>query len=198
MSETGPISPARLAQLLAGLSTSLSAILAKMDNPSDPITNDVLNRWGRQLGQIDLARYLGVACGPTNPIDVEDTGLNTNPERYRQEHGGSFGELVIVASGAGGQQIIRITPPNPVGESLVFRLKEVSVRHSGTSDTVVSVRVVGEAIDRLTLDVRARTTREWESEIGRVVGQTLTVVARSSDVAGGTTYVSGSYIEANV
>jgi hypothetical protein len=31
---------------------------------------DVIDRWARQLGQIDLARYMGAACGPGNPIDV--------------------------------------------------------------------------------------------------------------------------------
>lgn len=129
---------------------------------------------------------------------TQDTGVHTNPERYRQQYGGSFGELMIVLAGAVGQQIIRVTPASATGQNLVFRLKEITVRHTGTSDTVVSIRVLTETIDRLSFDVRAGTTREWESEIGRVIGQTLTVVARSSDVTGGTTYVSGSYLEANV
>lgn len=35
---------------------------------TDPV--DISDRWTRQLGQIDLQRYLGLPCGPLNPIDV--------------------------------------------------------------------------------------------------------------------------------
>lgn len=35
---------------------------------TDPV--DISDRWTRQLGQIDLQRYLGLPCGPANPIDV--------------------------------------------------------------------------------------------------------------------------------
>ena len=32
---------------------------------------DVIDRWGRELGQIDLARYNGAAPGLTNPIHTQ-------------------------------------------------------------------------------------------------------------------------------
>jgi len=36
---------------------------------------------------MDLKQYLNAPCGPANPIDVQDTGLNTNPRRYESDYG---------------------------------------------------------------------------------------------------------------
>jgi len=50
-----------------------------------PAGVDVTDRWARQLGMIDLERYLGVACGPANPLDNQTIvgGAVIDPRQIR-------------------------------------------------------------------------------------------------------------------
>jgi hypothetical protein len=69
-------------------------ILARCDVAGNLLVNaifapgavvDVSNRWPRELGQVDLARYLGVACGPANPLDTRIivAGAAIDPRQIR-------------------------------------------------------------------------------------------------------------------
>lgn len=58
---------------------------------------DLTDRWARQLGLVDVSRYLGAAVGPANPVDVRDTGINTNPRRYEKDNG--FRSPVVARAG---------------------------------------------------------------------------------------------------
>lgn len=49
------------------------------------------------ITDVNLMEYLGVACGPLNPVNTEDTGLNTNPRRYEKDNG--FYSAVVARAG---------------------------------------------------------------------------------------------------
>lgn len=114
---------------------------------------------------------------------------NTNPEGYKQEKAVDFEQVEISAAGAAGQQTLRTV----VGARC--RVTELTIRHAGTNNTVVTLLISGGAT-KLTIDVPAQTTREWESVIGRIFTTGQVIAVQSSDVTGGNTYVSGSGIEA--
>lgn len=88
--EIGPISPARLIQILSGtgipinaqlvaINAQLAGILAQLDNPADPMISDVSDRAARLLGTVSpvagsvwdvsdrAGRLLGI-CSTTNPV----------------------------------------------------------------------------------------------------------------------------------
>jgi len=85
--------------------------------PGVPVPVDVIDRWARELGQIDLARYLGAACGPANPVDVEDTGLNTNPRRYEKLNGVFSAPIARAGGIATALWAIATARPRTAGES---------------------------------------------------------------------------------
>lgn len=49
---------------------------------------------------MDLKQYLNAPCGPANPIDVEDTGLHTNPRRYEKDNGFVSRPIAVVGPAA--------------------------------------------------------------------------------------------------
>ena len=89
----------------------------------------------------------------------EDTGVHSNPERWLHvNHWDSGAELVLVAAGAqnlGGAVAVGATR----------RIREITVRHSGQANTVITLSVGG--VNRLSFDVPAQTTRTWSSQDGR-------------------------------
>jgi hypothetical protein len=142
---------------------------------------------------MDLQRYLGAACGPLNPVDVQDTGLNTNPERWLQiYHWNTAAEVTIAVAGAGGQQNLGAA----VAAGRLRRIREVTVRHAGSANTVVTIYDANGGNIIITIDVPAQTTRTWSSQDGRGIAATLQPVIRTSDVTGGSTYVTAAGVEA--
>jgi len=128
-----------------------------------------------------------------NPLPVEDTGLNTNPELYLMLHHWDTGaQIDIAAAGAPGQQNLGAA----VAAGRMRRIKEVTVRHAGTNNTVVTIYDKDGGNIILTIDVPAQTTRTWSSQDGRAVAATLQPVIRTSDVTGGSTYVTAAGVEA--
>jgi hypothetical protein len=123
--------------------------------------------------------------------ETEDTGVNTNPEKYLHDNHWEAEEVTISAAGAGGQQNLGAV----VGEGLTRRIRELTIRHAGTNNTVVTLLIAGGAT-KLTIDVPAQTTRVWSSQDGRefVAGQQP--VVQTSDITGGSTYVSAAGVEA--
>jgi len=79
------------------------------------------------------------------------------------------------------------------------RVREITVRHAGSNNTVVELGVdlggVGEEV-KLIIDVPANTTRVWSSEDGRMFGEGEQPEIQTSDVTGGHTFVSASGVEA--
>ena len=77
------------------------------------------------------------------------------------------------------------------------RIREITVRHAGTNNTVVTLKVsgVGGAI-RLTFDVPAQTSRTWSSEDGRAFTAGEVPAVQTSDITGGHTFVTASGVEA--
>ena len=177
------------------------------------------------ITDVNLIQYLGLACGPLNPVDTDvvdralrllgviygsqgqqlqqvagtfelttqDTGLNTNPERWLQDnHWSTPAEVSIVAAGAPGEQNFG----GAVGAGVVRRIREVSIRNAGSNATVVTLYDATAGNILLTIDVPAATTIVWSSQDGRDVAATLQPVIRTSDVTGGSTFVSGAGVEA--
>lgn len=138
---------------------------------------------------VDLKMYLNAPCGPLNPIDVEDTGLNTNPARYLQIwHWDSGTELVLNAAAA-------VNLGAAVGAGLMRRIREITVRNAAQANTVITLSVGG--VNRLSFDVPAQTTRTWSSEDGRAfVAASQPQIASSAAAGGSETYITASGIEA--
>lgn len=59
--------------VLNSIKTAIDDIEVKIDavKTDGSISVDVIDRWARQLGQIDLFRYMGAPVGPANPVDVD-------------------------------------------------------------------------------------------------------------------------------
>ena len=142
---------------------------------------------------IDIEEYLGSSCGSSNPIDVQDTGLNTNPERWLHiHHWNPEAQVTITAAGVAGEQELG----DAVATSLTRRIREVTARHAGTNNTVVSILDESGGNIIVSFDVPAQSTRTWSSQDGRAVTAGLTPVVQSSDVTGGNTIVSVAGVEA--
>jgi len=78
-------------------------------------------------------------------------------------------------------------------------VKELTIRNSGTADTVLTLlaKYNGSYDVKLSIDVPSGTTREWESEQGRKFVYGQQPIVRTSTVTGGTIYVTASGIEAS-
>jgi len=120
---------------------------------------------------------------------MPEASLGTESQGYLQQNGVEFEQVEISATGLAGQQTLHTV----VGAKC--RVIELTVRHAGTNDAVVTLLISG-GNTKLTLDVPHGTTREWESVVGRIftVGQVIAV--QTSDVVGGSTFISGSGVEA--
>lgn len=125
---------------------------------------------------------------------VQDTGLNTNPERWLHDnHWEPDAEITIAVAGAGGEQ--DVGGAVPAGETR--RIREISIRHAGTNNTVVTLLDETGGNIKVSIDIPAQTTRTWSSQDGRAVAATLQPVVQSSDVTGGNTFVSVAGVESD-
>lgn len=103
----------------------------------------------------------------------------------------SGGEVTISAVGVGGQQNLGGAVPTGVTR----RIREITVRHSGTNATVITLIEANSGRVVLTIDVPAQTTRVWSSEDGRAFVAGEQPAVRSSNVTGGNTYVTVAGVE---
>jgi len=120
-------------------------------------------------------------------------GEHTNPERWLNDnHWSTDAEVTVAIAGAGGEQNLGAA----VGAGVIRRIREVTVRHVGTNNTVVSIldQTGGNII--LSIDIPAQSTRTWSSQDGRDVAATLQPVVQTSDITGGSTIVSAAGVEA--
>ena len=120
---------------------------------------------------------------------MPEASLGIEAEGYRQTNGVDFDEVEIDTIGVGGQQTLYTVT------GARCRVTELTIRHAGTNDTVVTL-LIGGGATKLTIDVPTGTTREWESLVGRIFTTGQVVAVQTSDVTGGSTFVSGSGVEA--
>jgi len=149
-----------------------------------------------QTRQADNTKIVGVqpTAPPSDPIPVEDTGLNTNPERWLHiHHWQTPAEVVVAVAGAPGEQNLGVVVP--AGQTR--RIREITIRHAGTNNTVVTLKISGVgAATVLTIDVPAQSTVTWSSQDGREFAAGTIPAVQTSDITGGSTYVSASGVEA--
>lgn len=114
-----------------------------------------------------------------------------NSEKWLHQWHWNSAEVTIAAIGVGGQQNLGAA----VAAGRTRRIREITIRHAGTNNTVVTLLISGGAI-QLTIDVPAQTTRVWSSPDGRVFTAAQQPAVQTSDTTGGSTYVSASGVEA--
>lgn len=127
----------------------------------------------------------------TGELIVEDTGLHTNPEQWLQDnHWETPAEVIVTPAGLPGQQNLGAAVP----ALKVRRIREITIRNAGTNNTVVTLLIAAGAT-KLTLDIPAQTTRVWSSEDGRAFIAAQQPAVQTSDVTGGSTYITASGVE---
>ena len=146
-----------------------------------------------QTSQVNNVQVVGVqpTTPPSDPIPVEDTGLNTNPERWMHDHHWDSGaELVLNAA----------APVNlgaAVAAGATRRIRAVTVRNTALTNTVVTLSQAVPAQNRVSFDVPAQTTRVWEEEDGvQFVAGVQPQISSSAAAAGAETYISANGVEA--
>lgn len=129
----------------------------------------------------------------TLELITQDTGANTNPERWLHDNHWEANEVTIAVAGVGGQQDLGVA----VGAGLTRRIREITIRHAGTNNTIVTLLISGGAT-KLTIGVPAQSvsTRVWSSQDGREFAAAEQPAVQTSDVTGGSTFVSAAGVEA--
>lgn len=141
--------------------------------------------------QATLKGVIEKALKQAAPISVQGTGLNTNPEKYLHDNHWEADEVTIAIAGVPGEQNLGIVVPAGVTR----RIRELTIRHAGTNNTIVTLLISGGAT-KVSIDIPAQSTRVWGSQDGREFDPAEQSAVQSSDVTGGNTYVSASGIEA--
>ena len=119
--------------------------------------------------------------------------VDANAETWLNLHQwNTLAEIPITVAGAPGELVLGIA----VGVGKTRRIREVTVRHTGSNNTVVTIYDTAGGNILVTIDVPAQTTRVWSSQDGRAVAATLQPVVQTSDVTGGSTFVSAAGVEA--
>jgi len=117
-----------------------------------------------------------------------DTGKNTNPERWLQDNHWDCDEVELDAA-ATAEDL-----GAAVAIGAVRRIRELTIRNAGTNNTVVTITDGTDT--KLSIDVPAQTTRVWSSQDGRAFIAGETPDAQTSDITGGSTFISASGVEA--
>ena len=118
-------------------------------------------------------------------------GRASNPEKWLHDKHWEADEVTIAVAGAPGQQNLGAV----VGAGLTRRIRELTIRHAGTNPTVVTLLIAGGAT-KVTIRVPAGTTSVWTSQDGRKFAAGEQPAVQTSDVTGGSTFVSAGGVEA--
>ena len=118
----------------------------------------------------------------------EGIGQHSNPERYRQDNHWEAEEVTCLLAATD----YNLGAAVSVGETL--RIREITVRHVGTNNTVVTL-LVG-TTTKVTIDMSPQSTRVWSSQDGREFAAGEQSLIQTSDITGGSTFVSAVGIEA--
>ncbi|MBA7468138.1 hypothetical protein ES707_03379 [subsurface metagenome] len=120
----------------------------------------------------------------------EEIAHESNPERWLHDNHWEADEVTIAVAGVPGEQNLGVVVPAGVTQ----RIRELTIRHAGTNNTVVTLLISGGAT-KITIDIPAQTTRVWSSQDGREFDPTEQPAVQTSDVTGGSTYVSAGGVE---
>jgi len=119
----------------------------------------------------------------------QDTGVNTNPERWLNDHHWDSGAEVVLNA------VAAVDLGVAVATGVVRRVREITVRNTSQANTVITLSAGG--VNRLSFDVPANTTRTWSSQDGRLfVAASQTQIASSAAAVGQETYINASGVEA--
>jgi len=124
--------------------------------------------------------------------------LSSHSESFKHKyHWETPEEVQIIEAGQAGEKNLG-NPPSQADKYI--RIKEITIRNSGSADTVIQLlaKYNGNYDVKLSIDVPANTTRMWESEQGRKFTYGQQPVVRATVVSGGTIFVSASGVEASV
>ena len=179
-----------------GLKADLRQVLGQGADlsPANPMLVDVVDAAGRLVGIVYGSQDQLQQVPGTLELITQDTGLNTNPERWLHDNHWSCEEVTINAVGVGGQQNLGGAVP----AGLTRRIREITIRHEGSADTVVTLLISGGAT-KLSLKISSKSTVVWpggDSKDGRDFAAAEQPAVQSSDVTDGNTYVSASGVEA--
>jgi hypothetical protein len=122
--------------------------------------------------------------------ETEDTGVNTNPEKWLQEHHWDSGaELVLNSSAA-------VNLGAVVATGATRRIRSITVRNTATANTVITLSQAAPAQNRVSFDVPAQTTRTWSEEDGVqfLAGVQVQISSSAATVDSGT-YIHASGVE---
>lgn len=137
----------------------------------------------------NVAELAAAAVATTvNPVTISATP--TGESYLHAQHWEPLGgEVAITVAGQPGEQ--NLGSAVPAGQTR--RIREITVRHSGTNNTVITL--ISPLGTKVTFDVAAQTTRVWSSQDGRFFVAGEQAIIRSSDITGGSTYVSAVGIQ---
>jgi len=121
----------------------------------------------------------------------------SHPENYKHRFHWEAEEVQIIDAGQAGEQNLG---SGPLTIDKTIRINELTLRNSGTADTVVSLLALSDAVYRVKVSIicTAASSVEWESNQGRKFVYGEQPIVRASVVTGGTIYISASGIEASI
>jgi len=117
--------------------------------------------------------------------------VSPNEEKWRHDNRWEAEEVTIAAVGVGGEQNLGAVVP----AGLTRRITQITVRHEGSNDTVVTLLISGGAT-KWTYKVPTGMSRTIPLGNGREFAAAEQSAVQTSDVTGGNTYVSASGVEA--
>ncbi|GAI35803.1 unnamed protein product [marine sediment metagenome] len=124
-------------------------------------------------------------------IPTQDNGVHSNPEKWLHDHHSEANQVTIALAGAPGEQ--NLGPVVPAG--VTRRIRTLNIRHAGTNDTVVTLLIAGGAI-KDSIGIAPQTTRLWGVQDGAEFAAGEQPAVQTSDVTGGSTYVTPMGVEA--
>ena len=110
-------------------------------------------------------------------------------EEWRQAKQVNFPEVTITVAGEPGEQTLHTVS---VGKKC--RVMELSMTHVGTAHT--KIQIIQNITVMITILCPPQSSRLWGSQTGRTFESETVIKVRSSNVVGGTTFISGSGLEA--
>lgn len=117
----------------------------------------------------------------------EDPGTHTNPERWLHDNHWNCDEVELDAAATAEDLGAAVTTGK------VRRIRELTIRHAGTNNTVVTITDGTDT--KLSIDVPTQSTRVWSSQDGRAFIAGETPDAQTSDITGGSTFISAAGVE---
>ena len=126
---------------------------------------------------------------PTGTPSNEGISNLTNPEKYRQDHHWEANEVEGVLAATSYDLGVA------VAAGKTRRIREITIRHAGSDNTIVTL-LINAGATKVTIDVPANTTRVWSSQDGIEFTAAQLSAFQTSDVTGGSTFVSATGLEA--